>query len=100
VKTLRVAANSKATALAGAIAWAVRQNEDVEMVAVGAGAVNQATKAVAIARTYLALENLDLRMVPSFDMVETTQNEERTALRLTIETHASERLANSTPAPE
>ena len=90
MKTLRVAGSSRATALAGAIAWAVRQGDDVEMVAIGPTAVNQATKAVAIARTYLALDGLDLYLVPSFDTVETSEREERTALRFLIEPHAVE----------
>lgn len=88
MKTLRVAAASKATSLAGAIAWAVRQEEPVELVAIGAGAVNQATKAVAIARTYLVLEGVDLYVVPSFETVSTPEAEERTAIRLQVEPHA------------
>lgn len=89
MKTLRVAANSKATALAGAIAWGVRQHEDVEMVAIGPAAVNQAAKAAAIARTYLTVEGLDLAIVPEFDLVTTRQEEDRTAMRLRIVPHAT-----------
>jgi len=95
VKTLKVAASSKATALAGAIAWAIRQHEDVELVAIGAGAVNQSTKAVAIARTYLALEGLDLFMVPSFATVATPNEDERTALRLSVFSRALEKPASA-----
>lgn len=84
MRTLRVAASSKATALAGAIAWTIRQQEDVEMVAIGASAVNQAIKAVAIARTYLALESVDLVIAPAFDTVVTAQEEDRTAMRLAV----------------
>jgi stage V sporulation protein S len=84
MKTLKVAASSKATSLAGAIAWAVRQQEDVQLVAIGAAAVNQATKAVAIARTYLALEGVDLSLTPAFATVETPNEDERTALVLGV----------------
>ncbi len=97
MKTLKVAASSKATALAGAIAWAIRQREDVELVAIGAAAVNQATKAVAIARTYLSLEGLDLYLVPSFATVATPNEDERTALRLGVFPHTAEK-AGGEPA--
>lgn len=67
MQVLRVAATSRATSVAAAIAWAIRQDEKVEMHAVGALAVNQATKAAAIARGYLAAEGLDLTLVPAFE---------------------------------
>ncbi len=98
MKTLKVAATSKATALAGAIAWAIRQHEDVELVAIGAGAVNQSTKAVAIARTYLALEGLDLYLVPSFATVETPNDDERTAIRLAVIPRPAEKPVPAVPA--
>ncbi len=85
MKTLRVAAGSKTTALAGAIAWSIRQDREVELVAIGAGAVNQATKAVATARAYLGPEGLDLYLVPAFVSVSTAGNEERTALQLNVQ---------------
>ncbi len=84
MKTLKVAASSKATSLAGAIAWAIRQQEDVELVAIGAAAVNQATKAVAIARSYLALDGIDAICIPAFADVE-IDNQERTAIKLIVE---------------
>ncbi|MGI5841069.1 MAG: stage V sporulation protein S [Patescibacteria group bacterium] len=65
-KTFRVAGKSKATEVAGAIAWRVREVGKAKLLAVGPAAVNQATKAVAIARTYLALEGVELVMVPEF----------------------------------
>ncbi len=84
MKILKVAATSEASSLAGAIAWGVRQEEDVRLMAIGAGAVNQATKGVAIARTYLALEGIDLCVIPSFQKVATPEGEERTAISLDV----------------
>jgi len=84
MKTLKVAATSRATAVAGAIAWSVRQQKPVELAAIGAGAVNQATKAVAIARSYLAQEGLDISFAPSFSTITMANGETRTALTLRI----------------
>jgi len=91
MKILKVAATSAASSLAGAIAWGVRQQEDVRLLAIGAGAVNQATKGVAIARTYLALEGVDLCVVPSFQKVSTPEGEERTAISLDVRCTEPER---------
>ena len=88
MKTLKVAASSKATSLAGAIAWAIRQQEDVELVAIGAAAVNQAVKAVAVARTYLEPDGLDLVVIPRFVTVGPA-DAQRTALRLAIESRGA-----------
>lgn len=85
MKTFKVANSSTATTLAGAIAWAVRDGEDVELQAIGAGAVNQAVKAVAIARGYLALEGHDIVAVPQFSVVTIPGGEERTALSVQVE---------------
>ncbi|HUY11888.1 MAG TPA: stage V sporulation protein S, partial [Candidatus Dormibacteraeota bacterium] len=64
--TLKVSAKSNPNAVAGAIAAALRQRERVEVQAVGAAAVNQAVKAIAIARSYLKHDAIDLTGVPSF----------------------------------
>ena len=84
MQVLKVSARSRSTAVAGAIAGVVREHGRAEVQAIGAGAVNQALKAVAIARTYLALDGLDVICIPAFVDVE-VQDEERTALRLTVE---------------
>lgn len=84
MQTLRVASHSNTTSVAGAIAWSVRDNGSAEIEAIGAGAVNQATKAVAVARGYLALEGVDIVLIPSFTTVE-IGDEERTALRFVVE---------------
>lgn len=63
---IKVSRESVARKVAGAIAAEIRANQNVEVRAVGAGAVNQAVKAVAIARGYVAPEGLDLVTVPCF----------------------------------
>ena len=84
VEQLRVSARSQPNGVAGAIASVVRNGRQVEVQVVGAGALNQAVKATAIARTFLAANNLDIIMVPAFANV-TIDGEDRTALRLHIE---------------
>lgn len=75
---------AKSTAVAGAIAWVVRENGRAEVQAIGAGAVNQAAKAVAIARGYLALDGIDAICIPTFADV-MIADQERTALRFIVE---------------
>ena len=82
---LRVSSRSRATAVAGAIAGVVRESGRAEVRAIGAGAVNQATKAVAIARGYLALDGIDAICIPTFADVQIGE-EERTAIQLVVET--------------
>ncbi len=81
---LKVSAHSRSTAVAGAIAGVIREKGRAEIQAIGAGAVNQAAKAVAIARTYLALEGIDVICIPVFADV-TIMDQERTALRFVVE---------------
>jgi stage V sporulation protein S len=81
---LKVSAQSKPSAVAGAIAGVMREKGRAEVQAIGAGAVNQAVKAIAIARGYLAPSGLDVVCIPSFTDV-MINNEERTALRLIVE---------------
>jgi stage V sporulation protein S len=81
---LKVSSTSPSTAVAGAIAGVVRETGRAELQAIGAGAVNQATKAVAIARGYLALDGIDVILVPAFTEV-TIGNDIRTALRMMVE---------------
>jgi len=81
---IRVAATSRSTAVAGAIAGVVREHGRAEVQAIGAGAVNQAVKAAAIARGFLALDGFDVVCIPTFTDVE-IGGQERTAIRLTIE---------------
>ncbi len=80
---IRVSAQSRSTAVAGAIAGVMREQEHAEMQAIGASAVNQAIKAVAIARGYLEQDGIDLVIVPTFTEVDIEGNE-RTAVRIAI----------------
>jgi stage V sporulation protein S len=81
---IRVAAQSRSTAVAGAIAGVVRDHGRAEVQAIGAGAVNQAVKAAAIARGFLALDGLDVVCIPTFTDV-AIGGQARTAIRLAIE---------------
>ena len=81
---LKVSARSRSAAVAGAIADVVRKPGRAEVQALGAGAVKQATKAVAIARTYLVVDGLDVVCIPSFVDID-VGDEQRTALRLVVE---------------
>lgn len=81
---LKVSSRSKPTSVAGALAGVIREQGFVEVQAIGAGAVNQAIKAVAIARGYVAPSGLDLVFTPSFVDIE-INGEERTAIKLLVE---------------
>ncbi len=84
METIKVSAKSRSTAVAGAIAGVIRENKHAEVQAIGAGAVNQAIKAVAIARGYLEQDGLDIYVVPTFAEVD-INGEERTAVKLRVE---------------
>ena len=81
---LKVSARSRSTSVAGAIAGVVREHKRAEVQAIGAGAVNQAVKAVAIARGYLALDGIDVVCIPAFAEVD-IDGQERTAIKLIVE---------------
>ena len=82
--TIKVAASSRSTAVAGAIAGVMREKGSVHVQAIGAGAVNQAIKAVTIARGYLEQDGIDIACVPRFVEVD-IDGQERTAVRLSVE---------------
>ncbi len=84
MEIIKVSARSRSTAVAGAIAGVVRETSRADVQAIGAGAVNQAVKAVAIARGYLALDDIDVICIPSFVEVE-IEGQERTAVRIVVE---------------
>ena len=84
MEILKVSAKSSPNAVAGAIAGVIREAGEVEVQAVGAGAANQAIKAVAIARGYLAPAGVELICAPSFANV-LIGDEERTAIRLVVQ---------------
>ena len=84
MEVLKFYAKSVPNSVAGAIAGVIRDSGSVEVQAVGAGATNQAVKAIAIARGYLAPAGMDLVCVPTFGNI-IINNEERTAIRLIVE---------------
>jgi stage V sporulation protein S len=83
-EVLKVSTRSRPSAVAGAIAGVIRDTGVAEVQSIGAGATNQAIKAVAIARSYLSEEGVDIVCTPSFIDV-AIDDEERTAIRLLVE---------------
>jgi len=81
---LKVSSQSKPNAVAGALAGVIREKGRAELQAIGAGAVNQAVKAIAIARGYVAPSGIDLICIPAFTDVE-IDNELRTAIKFIVE---------------
>ena len=84
MEELRVSTKSNPNSVAGALAGVLREKGTAELQAVGAGALNQAVKAVAIARGFVAPSGIDLVCVPAFADIE-IDGEERTAIKLIIE---------------
>lgn len=84
LETLRVSGTSRPNAIAGAIAALLRSQGQVEIQAIGPAAVNQAVKALAIARGYLVGDRLDLYTQPEFVKLD-VHEEERTAVRFFVQ---------------
>jgi stage V sporulation protein S len=84
VEILKVSSKSNPNSCAGAMAGVLRQDGAVEVQVVGAGALNQAIKAVAIARGYVAPSGIDVVCIPTFADIE-IDGESRTAIRLLVE---------------
>ena len=84
MEILKISARSVPNSVAGAIAGVIREKGAVEVQAVGAGAANQAIKAVAIARGYLAPSGMDLICIPAFANIQ-IDGEDRTAIKLICE---------------
>ena len=85
---IKVSATSRSSAVAGAIAGVMREQRYVEVQAIGAGAVNQAVKALAIACKYLVDDKIELICTPHFQDVE-IDGQERTAMRFTASARPS-----------
>ena len=85
MEVLKVSSKSKPNSVAGALANAFRDKSTVEIQAIGAGSLNQAIKAIAIARGYVAPTGKDLICVPAFSDI-VIDGEERTAIKLIVET--------------
>lgn len=84
MEALKVSSQSKPNAVAGALAGVIREKGRAELQAIGAGAVNQAVKAIAIARGYVAPSGIDLICIPAFTDVE-IDDELRTAIKFIVE---------------
>ena len=84
MEVLKVSTKSKPNSVAGALANAFREKQTVEIQAVGAGSLNQAIKAIAIARGYVAPTGKDLICIPAFSDI-MIDGEERTAIKLIVE---------------
>ena len=85
MEVLKVSSKSKPNSVAGALANAFREKQTVEIQAVGAGSLNQAIKAIAIARGYVAPSGKNLCIIPAFSDIQ-IDGEEKTAIKLFIET--------------
>ena len=81
---LKVSAKSNPNLVAGALAGVVREKGRAEVQTIGAGALNQAIKAVAIVRSFIAQEGIDLVCVPEFMQIE-VDGKERTGIKLIVE---------------
>ena len=81
---IKVSARSRTASVAGAIAGVLRETGKAEVQAIGAGAVNQSIKAIAIATGYMSEEDVAVVCVPTFAEV-TIDGQERTAIRILVE---------------
>jgi stage V sporulation protein S len=82
--TIKVSANSRTSAVAGAIAGVVREHKRADVQAIGAGAVNQAVKALVLASGYLREDGIAVVCMPEFVDVE-IDGKVRTAIKLVVE---------------
>jgi stage V sporulation protein S len=81
---IKVSAHSRCTLVAGAIAGVMRECRHAEVQAIGPSAVNQAVKAIAIARNYLQADGIQIMCVPEFVNID-IKGRERTAIKLVVE---------------
>ena len=84
MEVLKVSTKSNPNSVAGALAAIIKEKNIVEIQAVGAGAINQAVKAIAIARGFVAPSGKDIVCVPAFTDIE-IDGEERTAIKLIVQ---------------
>lgn len=97
---IKVSANSRTSAVAGAIAGVIREHKHAEVQAIGAGAVNQAIKALIVATGYLKGDGIDVVCVPEFVDVQ-IEDMVRTAVKLVVEPRQkAEDLPQPPPAEE
>jgi len=81
---IKVRAVSRTAAVAGAIAGVMREQKHAEVQAIGAGAVNQAVKAIVLARTFLTQDGIDVVCIPEFVNIE-IEDKIRTAIKFVVE---------------
>lgn len=84
MEVLKVSSQSNPKSVAGALAAVVRENGLAELQAIGAGAVNQAIKAIAITRGFVAPNGINLVCIPAFSEVE-IDGEQRTAIKFIVQ---------------
>jgi stage V sporulation protein S len=89
---IKLSANSRTSAVAGAIAGVIREHHRAEVQAIGAGAVNQAVKALIVATGYLRLDGIHVSCVPEFAEV-TIEDKVRTAIKLVVEPEQSPNIS-------
>jgi stage V sporulation protein S len=85
MEVLKISSKSNPNSVAGAIAGMIKETRKAEMQAIGAGALNQAVKAIAIARGFVAPAGVDLICIPAFTDVQ-VEGEDRTGIKLIVET--------------
>ena len=84
MEILKISSKSNPNSVAGAIAGLVKESSKAEMQAIGAGALNQAIKSIAIARGFVAPSGKNLICIPAFTDIQ-INGEERTAIKLIVE---------------
>lgn len=85
MEELKVSSKTDVNSLAGAIAGNVKDNGKVTIKGIGAGAINQIMKAIAVARGYLASGGIDLICIPAFENISIEKNETRTGIKVIAE---------------
>jgi stage V sporulation protein S len=93
---IKVSSTSRTAAVAGAIAGVVREHHRAEVQAIGAGAVNQAMKALILATGYLRLDGIQVSCVPEFAEV-TIEDKVRTAIKLVVEPESTPNGSEASP---
>ncbi len=84
MEVLKVSAKSSPNSVAGALAAIIKEKNIVEIQAVGAGAINQAVKAIAIARGFIAPSGKDIVCIPAFTDIQ-INGESKTAIKLIVQ---------------
>ncbi|MBE0450666.1 MAG: stage V sporulation protein S [Clostridiales bacterium] len=84
MEVLKVSSKSNPNSVAGALAGVIREHGSAEIQAVGAGAINQSVKAIAIARGFVSPSGIDLVCIPAFSDI-IIDGEERTAIKLIVQ---------------